>query len=151
MTRSTRLLRSRNALGDSVAARYLLRTIHSFAQKLVGSVGDVTPIPPHYGALFLELRGETLVSLDIEPAVRELTHQIVSGFPALQRQVLMRHVNDQMTYRQIAAELHMKPRDCLRLLSQTYAILSCELRQLEKGAASASQLARDHSEPQTPE
>lgn len=128
----SRLAAQRDTLRHAVARRFL-RTIHSLARG-----GGDTASTSQHDIAHGELRGEAAVSSDVEPTFREQIHQIISGLPSLQQLVLMRHINDQMTYKQIAAELHMQPRDCLRLLSQTYATLSCELRRLEGGAASLS-------------
>lgn len=63
--------------------------------------------------------------------VNEQLKDAVSKLPSRQRDVLMLHINEDLTYKQIASRLKLTPRIVRRDIARAYAQLRCELRVVE--------------------
>jgi RNA polymerase sigma-70 factor (ECF subfamily) len=63
--------------------------------------------------------------------VNEQLRTAVSKLPPRQRDVLLLHINEDLTYKQIATQLKLTPRIVRREIARAYAQLRCELRVVE--------------------
>ena len=63
--------------------------------------------------------------------VNEQLKDAVSKLPPRQRDVLLLHINEDLTYKQIASRLKLTPRIVRRDIARAYAQLRCELRVVE--------------------
>lgn len=63
--------------------------------------------------------------------VNEQLRTAVSKLPPRQRDVLLLHINQDLTYKQIATQLKLTPRIVRREIARAYAQLRCELRVVE--------------------
>lgn len=95
---------------------------------------------PQENAWLKVLRRESEYEADgyVEHAlVDEQLKAALSKLPPRQRAVLSLHINDDLTYKQIASRLKLTPRMARREIARAYAQLRCELRVVELDVVSS--------------
>lgn len=70
--------------------------------------------------------------------VNEQLRAVVAKLPPHQRNILLLHINQNLTYRQIAARLKLQPRDVRRDIARAYAYLRSELHIVELDVISSA-------------
>ncbi len=91
-------------------------------------------LKPHESTLVEELMAESLETCDEKfwsDAKCEAVRYEIGRLPQRQRDVLLLHVNDGLTYKQIAAREGLTYRTVLRDLVRAYATLRTNLRELQ--------------------
>jgi RNA polymerase sigma-70 factor (ECF subfamily) len=98
-----------------------------------------------------------LADLQIEPdaepessvehdLVNEYVRRAVSRLPPRQRQVLLLHIREDLTYKQIAIQLKLTPRVVRRDIARAYAELRCDLSATDVAFASRKKVRKQSRE-----